>query len=131
MSPYRQLSSLGLTEREAEVFYWITEGKTNPEIAIILGTSLTIKAHAAKPGYSAKPTTHRTAAPSNWSCPSLSKNLPIPNPDLLPHGKLLPARQPLAEFVTSWLTNQFYRGSACFRYTTFGRRRVCHLRHSR
>jgi DNA-binding CsgD family transcriptional regulator len=41
------LLRLGLTAREAEVLYWITEGKTNPEIAIILGASLnTVKKHA-------------------------------------------------------------------------------------
>ncbi|HEY0789899.1 MAG TPA: DNA-binding response regulator [Chthoniobacterales bacterium] len=41
------LLTLGLTAREAEVLYWITEGKTNPEIAIILGASLnTVKKHA-------------------------------------------------------------------------------------
>jgi len=26
----------GLTARESEVLYWIAEGKTNPEIAMIL-----------------------------------------------------------------------------------------------
>jgi DNA-binding CsgD family transcriptional regulator len=30
---------LGLTRREAEMLHWITEAKTNPEIAIILGIS--------------------------------------------------------------------------------------------
>jgi DNA-binding CsgD family transcriptional regulator len=30
---------LGLTRREAEILHWITESKTNPEIAIILGIS--------------------------------------------------------------------------------------------
>jgi DNA-binding CsgD family transcriptional regulator len=44
----KALLALGLTAREAEVLYWITEGKTNPEIAIILDTSPdTIKKHAA------------------------------------------------------------------------------------
>ena len=42
------LLALGLTAREAEVLYWITEGKTNPEIAIILDASPdTVKKHAA------------------------------------------------------------------------------------
>jgi DNA-binding CsgD family transcriptional regulator len=42
------LLALGLTAREAEVLYWITEGKTNPEIAIILNASPdTVKKHAA------------------------------------------------------------------------------------
>lgn len=31
------LQALGLTPREAEVLHWVAEGKTNPEIAIILG----------------------------------------------------------------------------------------------
>jgi DNA-binding CsgD family transcriptional regulator len=40
--------ALGLTEREAEVLYWISEGKTNPEIAIILQAAPeTVKKHAA------------------------------------------------------------------------------------
>lgn len=30
---------LGLTPRQAEVLYWIAQGKTNAETAIILGTS--------------------------------------------------------------------------------------------
>jgi DNA-binding CsgD family transcriptional regulator len=44
----KALLALGLTSREAEVLYWITEGKTNPEIAIILDASPdTVKKHAA------------------------------------------------------------------------------------
>jgi DNA-binding CsgD family transcriptional regulator len=44
----KALVALGLTEREAEVLYWITEGKTNPEIAIILKAAPeTVKKHAA------------------------------------------------------------------------------------
>lgn len=44
----KTLLALGLTAREAEVLYWITEGKTNPEIAIILHASPdTVKKHAA------------------------------------------------------------------------------------
>ena len=40
------LHSLGLTEREAEVLYWVAQGKTSPEIAIILGAALkTVKKH--------------------------------------------------------------------------------------
>ena len=43
----KALLALGLTAREAEVLYWITEGKTNPEIAIILDSSInTVKKHA-------------------------------------------------------------------------------------
>jgi DNA-binding response OmpR family regulator/DNA-binding CsgD family transcriptional regulator len=45
----RALCTLGLTPREAEVLYWITEGKTNPEISTILDTTLhTIKKHNNK-----------------------------------------------------------------------------------
>jgi DNA-binding CsgD family transcriptional regulator len=44
----KALLALGITAREAEVLYWITEGKTNPEIAIILAASPdTVKKHAA------------------------------------------------------------------------------------
>jgi DNA-binding CsgD family transcriptional regulator len=44
----KALLALGLTAREAEVLFWITEGKTNPEIAIILDASPdTVKKHAA------------------------------------------------------------------------------------
>lgn len=40
------LRALGLTEREAEVLYWISEGKTNPEIALIIGAAAaTVKKH--------------------------------------------------------------------------------------
>jgi DNA-binding NarL/FixJ family response regulator len=40
------LCCLGLTPREAEVLYWIAEGKTSPEIAIIIGAApTTIKKH--------------------------------------------------------------------------------------
>ena len=40
------MSALNLTEREAEVLYWVAQGKTSPEIAIILGTApKTIKKH--------------------------------------------------------------------------------------
>ena len=37
--PLAPLQALGLTPREAEAVYWITEGKTNAEIGIILGMS--------------------------------------------------------------------------------------------
>lgn len=35
----RELESLGLSRREAEVLHWITQGKTNEIIAIILSSS--------------------------------------------------------------------------------------------
>ncbi len=41
------LLALGLTPREAEVLFWLTQGKTSPEIAVILEAALnTIKKHA-------------------------------------------------------------------------------------
>jgi DNA-binding CsgD family transcriptional regulator len=40
------LQSLGLTEREAEVLLWVAQGKTNAEIALILGAAEnTVKKH--------------------------------------------------------------------------------------
>ena len=49
VAPARErLSSLGLTTREADVLYWMTEGKQNREIATILGRSLdTVQEHVA------------------------------------------------------------------------------------
>jgi DNA-binding CsgD family transcriptional regulator len=35
----RQLCSLGLTPRQAEVLYWISKGKSNHDIGVILGAS--------------------------------------------------------------------------------------------
>jgi len=44
--PLESLLSLGLTNREAEVMKWMIEGKTNPEIGVIMGiTPLTAKKH--------------------------------------------------------------------------------------
>lgn len=41
------LEKLGLTPREAEVLFWIASGKSNPEIAVILDSSInTIKRHS-------------------------------------------------------------------------------------
>ncbi|GAB5562481.1 MAG: response regulator transcription factor [Synoicihabitans sp.] len=41
-----QLETLGLTPREAETLFWVAQGKTNPEIAIIEGVKLTtVKKH--------------------------------------------------------------------------------------
>ena len=40
------MSTLDLTEREAEVLYWVAQGKTSPGNAIILGSALkTVKKH--------------------------------------------------------------------------------------
>lgn len=47
-SARERLQKLGLTPREADVLYWMTEGKQNREIAIILGRSLeTVQEHVA------------------------------------------------------------------------------------
>ncbi len=41
-----QLAPLGLTPRETEILFWVAQGKTSPEIALILDTALeTIKRH--------------------------------------------------------------------------------------
>lgn len=43
---YAPLRTLGLSEREAEVLFWISEGKSNPEIALIIGAAAgTVKKH--------------------------------------------------------------------------------------
>lgn len=43
------LRALGITHREADVLLWIAEGKTNPEICLILGISpSTVKTHVAR-----------------------------------------------------------------------------------
>jgi DNA-binding CsgD family transcriptional regulator len=34
------LTRLGVTAREAEVLYWIAQGKSNPDIATILGANV-------------------------------------------------------------------------------------------
>ena len=45
----RDLEPLGLTPREAEVLFWITQGKTNPETAVILGVSInTVKTQSQR-----------------------------------------------------------------------------------
>jgi len=44
--PCAPLRDLGLTPRQAEVLHWVAQGKSNPEIGIILGvSSLTVKKH--------------------------------------------------------------------------------------
>lgn len=43
------LEALGLTPREAEVLLWVAQGKSNPEIAAIVGAATnTVKVHLAR-----------------------------------------------------------------------------------
>ena len=35
----REIETLGMTKREAEILCWVAEGKTNPEIAILCDIS--------------------------------------------------------------------------------------------
>ncbi|MDQ6808259.1 MAG: LuxR C-terminal-related transcriptional regulator [Verrucomicrobiota bacterium] len=45
----RRLGAFKLTPRETEVLSWVSEGKTNPEIAVILGASpATVKTHVER-----------------------------------------------------------------------------------
>lgn len=40
------LMSLGLTARESEVLYWVAQGKSNPDVAVILGAAVrTVQKH--------------------------------------------------------------------------------------
>ncbi len=46
VTPETLAAALGLTAREAEILSWVVQGKTNPEIAIILAIQLTtVKKH--------------------------------------------------------------------------------------
>lgn len=47
--PLDQLASLGLSRRETEILGWVAQGKTNPEIGMILGISpRTVQKHLGK-----------------------------------------------------------------------------------
>lgn len=47
--PSTQLQALGLTPKEAEVLFWMAQGKTSPEIATILDSAVnTVKKHAQR-----------------------------------------------------------------------------------
>jgi CheY-like chemotaxis protein/DNA-binding CsgD family transcriptional regulator len=46
---YAPLRHLGLSEREAEVLYWMSQGKTAPEIAVIIGAAAaTVRKHSER-----------------------------------------------------------------------------------
>jgi DNA-binding NarL/FixJ family response regulator len=62
----KPLQALGLTPREAEVLLWVAQGKTNPEVAVILGIRhRTVKKHLehvfAKLGVETRTAASRTA----------------------------------------------------------------------
>lgn len=57
-----QLAPLGLTAREAEVLFWVARGKTNDEIATILGIGLTTVKKHLESTYSKLGVENRTAA---------------------------------------------------------------------
>jgi ATP/maltotriose-dependent transcriptional regulator MalT len=45
----RELQALGLTAREAEVLFWVAQGKTNEDVALLLGTSMSaVKKHLVR-----------------------------------------------------------------------------------
>ena len=57
-----QLEGLGLTPREAEVLFWVAQGKTNPEIGIITGVKLTTVKKHLESVYQKLAVDNRTAA---------------------------------------------------------------------
>ena len=73
----RSFESLGLSRREAEVLCWVTEGKTNPEIGLILGTrSKTVSKHLERV-YQKLGVENRTAAATlALTAPSSTSLLP-------------------------------------------------------
>jgi DNA-binding NarL/FixJ family response regulator len=56
------LEPLGLTPREAEVLFWLARGKTNDEIAMVLGIGLTTVKKHLESTYSKLGVENRTAA---------------------------------------------------------------------
>jgi DNA-binding CsgD family transcriptional regulator len=60
--PWAAASALGLTNREAEVLRWVAEGKTNPEIGLILGVSAATVHHHLDHVYRKLGVETRTAA---------------------------------------------------------------------
>lgn len=59
---HRGLTARGLTPREADILRWVTTGKTNPEIAIILGLSPRTVQHTLERIYRKLGVETRTAA---------------------------------------------------------------------
>ena len=57
-----ELESLGLTPREAEVLFWVARGKTNDEIATVLGIGLTTVKKHLESTYSKLGVENRTTA---------------------------------------------------------------------
>lgn len=57
-----QLEPLGLTPREAEVLFWVARGKTNDEIATVLGIGLTTVKKHLESTYAKLGVENRTAA---------------------------------------------------------------------
>lgn len=60
--PLDEVVARGFTRREAEVLWWVTDGKTNPEIAIILGLSERTVQHSLERVYRKLGVETRTAA---------------------------------------------------------------------
>ena len=57
-----QLEPLGLTPREAEVLFWVARGKTNDEIATVLGIGMTTVKKHLESTYAKLGVENRTAA---------------------------------------------------------------------
>jgi len=58
----QQLEALGLTPREAEVLFWVARGKTNDEIATVLGIGLTTVKKHLESTFSKRGVENRTTA---------------------------------------------------------------------
>ena len=61
-SPGERLASLGLSARQAEVLDWVARGKTNKEVATILGLSERTVHHHLEQVYRTLGVDNRTAA---------------------------------------------------------------------
>lgn len=68
------LEPLGLTRREAEVLHWVAQGKSNADVATILGTSPgTVKKHLAHIYKKLGVETRTAAAALAWTGASVSR----------------------------------------------------------